>query len=80
MGLLARNEDRHDRRARKLELTSEGRALVERGIEARKAWMESLTVSLTPAQQEKIADSLSMLTEAARKLENWTKDEHLAQS
>jgi len=78
MGLLVRNEDRHDRRARKLELTGDGRALVERGIEARKAWMESLTANLTTAQQEKIAESLSMLTEAARKSENWTKDEPLA--
>jgi DNA-binding MarR family transcriptional regulator len=70
MGLLARNEDHLDRRARKLELTAEGRALVQRGIEARRAWMEALTVNLTSTQQDKIAEALSMLTEAAKKPEN----------
>jgi len=70
MGLLVRNEDLLDRRARKLELTAEGRALVQRGIEARRAWMEALTVNLTSTQQEKIAEALSMLTEAAKKPEN----------
>ncbi len=70
MGLLVRNEDRLDRRARKLELTAEGRALVQRGIEARRAWMEALTVNLSSIQQDKIAEALSMLTEAAKKPEN----------
>ena len=70
MGLLERIEDRQDRRARKLELTEAGQALVERGIEARRAWMESLTTSLTPGQQAMIAEALNMLTEAARKSEN----------
>ena len=70
MGLLERSEDRQDRRARKLKLTEQGQALVERGIEARRAWMESLTTNLTPEQQAMIAEALSMLTEAARKSEN----------
>lgn len=70
MGLLERNEDLQDRRQRQLKLTEQGRALVERGIEARRAWMESLTANLTPEQLEKIAEALNMLTEAARKIEN----------
>ena len=70
MGLLERSEDRQDRRARKLELTGQGRALVERGIEARRAWMESLTTNLTAEQQSMIAEALSMLTKAARKSES----------
>ncbi len=70
MGLLERSEDRKDRRLRHLKLTEPGQALVERGIEARRAWMESLTASLTPEQQTMIAEALSMLTEAARKSEN----------
>ena len=70
MGLLERTEDSQDRRARQLKLTSQGQALVERGIEARRAWMESLTTNLTPIQQAMIAEALSMLTEAARKSEN----------
>ena len=70
MGLLERTEDSQDRRARQLKLTGQGQALVERGIEARRAWMESLTTNLTPIQQAMIAEALSMLTEAARKSEN----------
>jgi DNA-binding MarR family transcriptional regulator len=69
MGLLERSEDSKDRRLRHLKLTEPGRALVERGIEARVAWMQSLTANLSPEQQAMIAEALSMLTEAARKSE-----------
>ncbi len=69
MGLLERNEGRQDRRLRQLKLTEQGQALVERGIEARRAWMESLTSNLTAEQQAMIAEALGMLTEAAKKLE-----------
>jgi len=69
MGFLERQEDRQDRRARSLKLTPQGRGLVQRGVEARRQWLESLTANLTPAQQAMIAESLSMLTEAARNLE-----------
>jgi DNA-binding MarR family transcriptional regulator len=68
--LIERTEDRQDRRARQLNLTEQGRGLVERGIEARRAWMESLTTNLTHEQQTMIAEALSMLTAAARKSEN----------
>jgi DNA-binding MarR family transcriptional regulator len=70
MGLLERTEDRQDRRHRQLKLTEQGRALVERGIGARRLWMESLTANLTLEQQAMIAEALSMLTETARKSEN----------
>jgi MarR family transcriptional regulator, organic hydroperoxide resistance regulator len=69
MGLLERSKDRKDRRLRYLKLTEPGRALVERGIEARVAWMQSLTANLSPEQQAMIVEALSMLTEAARKSE-----------
>jgi len=70
MGLLERNEALQDRRLRHLKLTVQGQALVERGIAARRAWMESLTSNLSPEQQAMIAEALGMLTEAAKKLEN----------
>jgi DNA-binding MarR family transcriptional regulator len=68
-GLLKRAEDPHDRRARQLSLTPQGRALIENGIEARRRWMERLTEALTPEEQETIAGALILLTQAARKLE-----------
>jgi DNA-binding MarR family transcriptional regulator len=70
MGLLERNEALQDRRLRHLKLTVQGQALVERGIAARRAWMESLTSNLSPEQQAMIAEALGMLTDAAKKLEN----------
>ena len=70
MGLLERNEDRRDRRLRHLKLTEQGQALVERGIEARRAWMESLTANLDPEQQAMISAALRIMTEAARTAEN----------
>jgi DNA-binding MarR family transcriptional regulator len=68
-GLLERAEDPHDRRARQLKLTRRGRALIEKGIEARRRWMEALTTTLTAHQQATITTALTYLTEAARRLD-----------
>lgn len=68
-GLLQRAEDRNDRRVKQVTLTPSGQLLIEGGIEARRRWMEQLTKTLTPDEQQKIASALVLLTEAARKLE-----------
>jgi DNA-binding MarR family transcriptional regulator len=68
MGLMQRTEAQDDRRVKHLTLTEAGRALVERGVDARRRWLEDLTCTLTPEQQEIIANALTMLTEAARRL------------
>lgn len=68
-GFVARAEDPADRRAKQITLAQEGRALVENGIEARRRWMEDLTCTLTAEEQETIASALTLLTEAARRLE-----------
>ncbi len=68
-GVLERIEDPEDRRAKQLTLTPEGSTLIERGIEARIQWMETLTDTLTPEQQELIVSALTLLTKAARKNE-----------
>jgi DNA-binding MarR family transcriptional regulator len=64
--LVERSEDPEDRRAKKLVLTSKGRSLIERGIEARSQWVEGLTAELTPEQQGMIISALTLLTAAAR--------------
>jgi DNA-binding MarR family transcriptional regulator len=69
-GLLGRVEDSADRRVKQITITPKGRALIEAGVDARQSWMEELTTALTPEQQEMIARSLTMLTEAALNLEN----------
>ena len=69
-GLLKRTEDPNDRRVKLITLTENGKALIERGIEARKRWMEELTTTLSPEEQHMISNALILLTDAARKLES----------
>ena len=66
MGLIERAEDPDDRRAKKLALTPKGRALIEKGIEARSKWVEGLTEALSPEEQGMIISALTLLTAAAR--------------
>ncbi len=70
LGLIERTEDPEDRRAKRLALTSKGRALIDEGIAARSKWVEGLTDTLTPDQQDMIISALTLLTESARKMEN----------
>jgi len=69
MGFIERTEDPTDRRAKRLELAPQGRDLIEKGIAARTKWIESITDALTPQQQDSIISALTLLTEAARKME-----------
>ncbi len=75
MKLLARAEAEHDRRAKHLTLTPKGEAFIQKGIEARRRWLEELVNTLTPEQQKAVSAALPYLTEAARKLEpqEWIK-------
>jgi DNA-binding MarR family transcriptional regulator len=70
LGFIKRSEDPKDRRAKQLALTREGRDLIEKGIAVRSQWIEGLTAALTPAQQDMIIDALTLLTEAAVKIED----------
>jgi len=70
LGMIERTEDPDDRRAKRLALTQAGRALIEKGFEARMNWIYSLTDSFTPEQQTLIISVLTLLTEAAKKTED----------
>ena len=70
MGLLGRREDPQDRRVKQLELTDQGRTLIEKVFDSRRQWMEGLTDTLTPDQQETIIDALTLLTRAAHNTED----------
>ena len=67
--MLQRSEDPHDRRNKTLALTDKGYALIEKSIEARRRWLQNLTNTLTPDQQEAIASALTTLTQAAQQLD-----------
>jgi DNA-binding MarR family transcriptional regulator len=69
MDLLQRSEDPNDRRNKVIALSPQGRAMIEQGIEARRAWMEQLTTALSPEEQQAIVTALTLLTHAARRLE-----------
>ena len=68
-GLIQREEDPHDRRAKLLNLTDKGRDLIQQGIEERYRWVEELVGKLTAEERAQISDALNLMTRAAQELE-----------
>jgi DNA-binding MarR family transcriptional regulator len=68
-GLIGRTEDPHDRRAKQIQLSEKGRLLIQDSFGARYQWVDQLARVIDPKDQEKIAEALTILTEAARKLD-----------
>jgi DNA-binding MarR family transcriptional regulator len=68
-GLIGRTEDPRDRRAKQIQISEKGRALIEHGFDARYQWVDQLANAIDPKDQEKLAEALSMLATAARKLD-----------
>ncbi len=68
-GLIERTEDPRDRRAKQIQLSPKGKALLESGMSERYRWMDRLVETLEDRDRQKIADVLVILTEAARKLD-----------
>src|SRR5690554_2284851 len=68
-GLLQRQEDPADRRARLLNLTETGREFVQRGMEERYRWLDRLAEKLTAEECEKITEALSIMARVAQDLE-----------
>ncbi len=68
-GYIERTEDPSDRRAKLLKLSTNGAKLVDDGIQERYRWMDELTSRLSAAEQTKICEALTLLTEAARQME-----------
>lgn len=65
LGYLERSEDPADRRVRQITVTARGRRLIESAVAARHRWIEALTESLSPNQQQLIIEALTLLTQAA---------------
>jgi DNA-binding MarR family transcriptional regulator len=68
-GLIQREEDPSDRRAKLLNLTKKGKDLIQQGIEERYRWVDQLADKLTPEQRAKVTEALDILTHAAKELE-----------
>ena len=58
-GLIARREDEHDRRMKRLTLTDEGRAVVDQVNSARLAGLHTFIDTLPADRRERLADALA---------------------
>ncbi len=63
-GLLEREEDPNDRRARRVTLSPKGNRLIEQGLEERYRWVEGLETALTEAEKEKVNQALALMVRA----------------
>jgi DNA-binding MarR family transcriptional regulator len=68
-GLIQRQEDPNDRRAKLLNLTERGRDLIQQSIEKRYRWVDELAEKLTPEERLQVAEALQVMTEAANEME-----------
>jgi len=68
-GLIQREEDPHDRRAKLLNLTEKGRELIRQGIEERYRWVDQLAVELNAEERDKVTEALTILTEKAKEVD-----------
>jgi len=68
-GLITREEDPHDRRAKLLKLSDKGKELIQQGIEERYRWVDQLSDRLTAEERTQVSDALNIMTKAAKELE-----------
>ena len=68
-GLVQREEDPHDRRAKLLNLTDKGKKLVQQGVEERYRWVDQLAGKLTAEERARVAEALNIMTRAAQEVE-----------
>ncbi|MFN8432730.1 MAG: MarR family transcriptional regulator [Anaerolineales bacterium] len=68
-GFMERAEDPSDRRAKLIQLSPNGKKLIETGISERYRWMDGLTSKLSADDKAKVVDALQVLTEAAHQLD-----------
>jgi DNA-binding MarR family transcriptional regulator len=68
-GLLERAEDPHDRRAKQVTISENGRTFVQNGIEQRYLWVNELAANLSSEECQVISLALTALTEKALSLQ-----------
>jgi DNA-binding MarR family transcriptional regulator len=68
-GLIARSEDPHDRRGKRIALTDIGRQVIREGFPIHQGWLNDLTQTLTPIEREQIGAALSILVEKAKRMD-----------
>lgn len=68
-GLIQRQEDPSDRRAKLLNLTEKGREFIQQGMEERYRWVNQLAGKLNAEEREKVIEALQIMTQVAKDLE-----------
>jgi DNA-binding MarR family transcriptional regulator len=68
-GLILRQEDPMDRRAKNLVLTEKGAQMIMEGIHARQGWLQDLGKELSVDEREKVAAALKILIEKTRQMD-----------
>ncbi len=68
-GLVVREEDPNDRRAKLLNLTDKGRDIIHQGMEERYRWVNQLAERLTVDERARISEALDIMTHTAHELE-----------
>lgn len=62
-GLVERREDEHDRRIKRVRITTQGRDLLRQINEMRVAWLEQFVSTLPDDQRDRLLDALSPIVE-----------------
>jgi DNA-binding MarR family transcriptional regulator len=68
-GLLERVENPEDRRLKQISVSQKGRTFIQDGMAERYRWVDEMVASLTADERAVILPGISLLTEAARKIE-----------
>ncbi len=68
-GLIVRNEDPTDRRAKQIALTRRGRQFIRDTMNARKQWFVSLANSMTAKERETVVAGLRILVEKTSRVD-----------
>lgn len=68
-GLIQREEDPNDRRAKLLNLTEKGQEFIKLGIEERYRWINDLAGKLTADERTQVSEAMKILMQAADELE-----------
>jgi MarR family 2-MHQ and catechol resistance regulon transcriptional repressor len=69
-GLIKRDEDPTDRRAKLLNLSEKGKKLIQQGMEQRYRWVDELAGRLTAEERAQVSEALNIMTQAAKELES----------
>lgn len=69
-GLITRVEDPQDRRGKNITITEKGLHAMQKSLEARQGWLEKLASRFSPDEGDQVTQSLLILVEKARQLED----------